>query len=54
MTYDEIQKRIQKLEKEAAYQMALETFLDCAEVKVYKMKKPRQSERVINRYSANI
>jgi len=52
MSYAEIQKRIQKLEAEAAYQMALETFLDCAKVKVYKMAKPRKSEKIINRYTA--
>jgi hypothetical protein len=44
MSYAEIQKKIAKLEAEAAYQMALETFLDCSEVKVYKMAKPRKSE----------
>ena len=43
---DILLKKIAKLEQEAAYQMALETFLDCSEVKVKvrKMAKPRPSE----------
>jgi hypothetical protein len=43
---DMIEKKIAELEAEAAYQMALETFLDCSEtkVKVLKMAKPRPSE----------
>ena len=32
----EIQKKIEKLEQDAAYQMALETFLDCDYVKIKK------------------
>ena len=46
MPLDIIEKKIAKLEAEAAYQMALETFLDCSDtkVKVYKMAKPRPSE----------
>ena len=42
------------LEAEAAYQMALETFLDCdsKKIKVRRMAKPRPSEKVINRWSA--
>lgn len=52
MSYAEIQKKIAKLEAEAAYQMALETFLDCSKVKVYQMAKPRPSEKLINRWSA--
>jgi hypothetical protein len=46
MPRDILEKKIAKLEAEAAYQMALETFLDCcdAEVKVIKMAKPRPSE----------
>ena len=43
---DILLKKIAKLEQEAAYQMALETFLDCSDVKVKvrKMAKPRPSE----------
>ena len=46
MPIDIIEKKIAKLEAEAAFQMALETFLDCSDtkVKVYKMAKPRPSE----------
>jgi hypothetical protein len=32
----DIQRKIEKLEKEAAYQMALETFLDCDYAKIKK------------------
>lgn len=35
----EIQKKIEKLQKEADYQMALETFLDCDSSKVKKTKR---------------
>ena len=43
---DILAKKIAKLEQEAAYQMALETFLDCdtKKVKVRRMAKPRPSE----------
>jgi hypothetical protein len=43
---DILLKKIAKLEQEAAYQMALETFLDCdtKKVKVRRMAKPRPSE----------
>ena len=43
---DILLKKIAKLEAEAAYQMALETFLDCdsKKVKVRRMAKPRPSE----------
>ena len=44
MNLAQIEKKIAELEAEAAYQMALETFLDCETVKVYKMAKPRRSE----------
>lgn len=46
MPLDIVEKKIQNLEAEAAYQMALATFLDCSETKVktYKMAKPRPSE----------
>jgi hypothetical protein len=47
-----IESKISRLEAEAAYQMALETFLDCSNVKVLKMAKPRPSEKLINRWSA--
>ncbi len=50
-TLAEIESKIAKLEAEAAYQMALETFLDCSKVKVGKMAKPRPSEKIINRYT---
>jgi hypothetical protein len=51
---DILAKKIAKLEAEAAYQMALETFLDCdsKKIKVRRMCKPRLSEKVINRWSA--
>ena len=35
----DIQKKIEKLQKEADYQMALETFLDCNYTKVKKTKR---------------
>ena len=43
---DILLKKIAKLEAEAAYAMALETFLDCdsKKIKVRKMAKPRRSE----------
>lgn len=46
MPLDIVEKKIQNLEAEAAYQMALATFLDDAttKVKTYKMAKPRPSE----------
>lgn len=51
---DVLSKKIAKLEQEAAIRMAIDTFLDCnaVEVKVRKMRKPRFSEKVINRYTA--
>lgn len=51
---DILLKKIAKLEAEAAYAMALETFLDCdsKKIKVRRMCKPRNSEKVINRWSA--
>ena len=51
---DVLAKKIAKLEAEAAFRMAYETFLDCdsSKVKVAKMRKPRPSEKVINRWSA--
>ena len=51
---DILAKKIAKLEAEAAFRMAYETFLDCDsnKVKVAKMRKPRPSEKVINRWSA--
>ena len=51
---DILLKKIAKLEAEAAFRMAYETFLDCdsSKVKVAKMRKPRPSEKVINRWSA--
>jgi hypothetical protein len=44
---DILEKKIAKLEQEAAYQMALETFLDCnsEKVKVRRMSTPRPSEK---------
>ena len=35
----DIQKKIEKLQKEADYQMALETFLDCNETQIKKTKR---------------
>jgi non-homologous end joining protein Ku len=50
----DIEKKIAKLEQEAAIRMAIDTFLDCSEVKVKvgRACKPRPSEKVINRYTA--
>ena len=46
MPLDLIEKKIAELEAEAAYQMALDTFMDCSDtkVKVIAMRKPRPSE----------
>jgi hypothetical protein len=43
---DILQKKIAKLEEEAAIRMAIDTFLDCSDtkVKVLRMAKPRPSE----------
>jgi hypothetical protein len=43
---DILQKKIAKLEEEAAIRMAIDTFLDCEEqkVKVRRMAKPRKTE----------
>ena len=43
---DILQKKIEMLEQEAAIRMAIDTFLDCSDVKVKvrKMAKPRPSE----------
>ncbi len=51
---DILLKKIAKLEQEAAIRMAIDTFLDCnaVEVKVGRTCKPRPSEKVINRWSA--
>ena len=51
---DILSKKIAKLEQEAAIRMAIDTFLDCSEkkVKVGRTCKPRPSEKVINRWSA--
>jgi hypothetical protein len=49
---DILLKKIAKLEQEAAIRMAIDTFLDCSEVKVGRACKPRPSEKVINRYTA--
>jgi hypothetical protein len=51
---DILSKKIAKLEEEAAIRMAIDTFLDCSEVKVKvgRACKPRPSEKVINRYTA--
>ena len=35
----DLQKKIEKLQKEADYQMALETFLDCNETQIKKTKR---------------
>ena len=35
-SFAEIQKKIEKLQKEADYQLAIETFLDCDEKKIKK------------------
>ena len=42
----DIEKKIAKLEEEAAIRMAIDTFLDCnnEEVKVRRMAKPRKTE----------
>ena len=51
---DILAKKIAKLEAEAAFRMAYETFLDCdaKKIKVGRTCKPRPSEKVINRYTA--
>lgn len=38
-SFAEIQKKIEKLQKEADYQLALETFLDCNETQIKKTKR---------------
>ena len=38
-SFAEIQRKIEKLQKEADYQLAIETFLDCNETQIKKTKR---------------